>query len=152
MYGIFTYMNGWFWWNIPVTWILWVITYNNCLPTPGTPWKNSSGHDVTKARHLHCSTHRRRTARCIVQCHCCRVLNKCCRDRFDVMFCERKKLWMYMYTIYTWNLFVLYFGVWTLQKKAFSNQNKGHLGSRYIIYYIYIWGSSQTPKDLFNSP
>ncbi len=27
---------------------------------------------------------------------------------------------------------VLYFGVGTLQKKAFSNQNKGHLGSRYL--------------------
>ncbi len=26
---------------------------------------------------------------------------------------------------------VLYFGASTLQKKAFSNQNKGHLGSRY---------------------
>ena len=36
--------------------------------------------------------------------------------------------------IYTWNLFVLYFGVWTLKKKAFSNQNRGHLGSRYNIY------------------
>ena len=37
----------------------------------------------------------------------------------------------------TWNLFVLYFGGWTLQNKVFSNQNKvfsnqnkGHLGSR----------------------
>ena len=28
---------------------------------------------------------------------------------------------------YTCNLFVLYFGAWSLQKKAFSNQNKGHL-------------------------
>ena len=34
--------------------------------------------------------------------------------------------------MYTWNLFVLYFGGWTLQNKVFSNQNKGHLGSRYI--------------------
>ena len=36
--------------------------------------------------------------------------------------------------IYTRNLFVLYFGGWTLQKKFLSNQNKGHLGlgSRYI--------------------
>ena len=32
--------------------------------------------------------------------------------------------------IYTWNLFVLYFGGWTLQNKVFSNQNKGHLGSK----------------------
>ena len=30
--------------------------------------------------------------------------------------------------LYTWNLFVLYFGGWTLQNKVFSNQNKGHLG------------------------
>jgi len=37
-----------------------------------------------------------------------------------------------IYTIHTWNLFVLYFGGWTLQNKVFSNQNKGHLGSRYI--------------------
>ena len=37
----------------------------------------------------------------------------------------------------TWNLFVLYFGGWTLQNKVFSNQNKGHLGSRYIYIYKY---------------
>ena len=29
-----------------------------------------------------------------------------------------------------------YFGASTLQKKAFSNQNSGHLGSRYIYIYI----------------
>ena len=40
--------------------------------------------------------------------------------------------------IYTWNLFVLYFWASTLQNKAFSNQNKGHLGSRYIYIYTYI--------------
>ena len=34
--------------------------------------------------------------------------------------------------MYTWNLFVLYFWPWTLQKKALSTQNKGHLGSRYV--------------------
>ena len=39
---------------------------------------------------------------------------------------------MYIY-IYTWNLFVLYFGASTLQKKAVSNQNGGHFGSRYIL-------------------
>ena len=33
--------------------------------------------------------------------------------------------------IYTWNLFVLYFGASNLKKKALSNQNNGHLGSRY---------------------
>ena len=36
--------------------------------------------------------------------------------------------------IHTWNLFVLYFGGWTLQNNVFSKQNKGHLGSRYILY------------------
>ena len=36
------------------------------------------------------------------------------------------------YTIYTWNLFVLYFWDSTLQKKPLYNQKKGHLGSRYI--------------------
>ena len=35
--------------------------------------------------------------------------------------------------IHTRNLFVLYFGTSTLQKKDFSNQNSGHLGSRYIF-------------------
>ena len=39
--------------------------------------------------------------------------------------------WVLM--ISAWNLFVLYFGVWTLQKKAFSNQNRGHLGSRCFL-------------------
>ena len=43
--------------------------------------------------------------------------------------------------IYTWNLFVLYFGVWTLQKKAFSNQNRDHLGSRY----------TNTPFEIFSA-
>ena len=33
--------------------------------------------------------------------------------------------------LFTWNLFVLYFGASTLQNKALSNQNQGHLGSRY---------------------
>ena len=48
-------------------------------------------------------------------------------------------VYIYIYTyciynsIYTWNLFILYFGASTLQKKALSNQNKGQLGSRYII-------------------
>ena len=42
-----------------------------------------------------------------------------------------------MYGISTWHLFVLYFGGWTLQNKAFSNQNRGHLGSRCIYTYIY---------------
>ena len=45
---------------------------------------------------------------------------------------------LYIY-IHTWNLFVLYFGVWTLQKKAFSNQNRGHLSSVCIYIYMYIF-------------
>ena len=36
----------------------------------------------------------------------------------------------------TWNLFVLYFGASTLQIKVFSNQNKGHLGSRYVFMFV----------------
>ena len=36
----------------------------------------------------------------------------------------------------TWNLFVLYFGGWTLQNKVFCNQNKGHLGSRYMYIHL----------------
>ena len=43
---------------------------------------------------------------------------------------EKQSLKSYADGMHTWNLFVLYFGVWTLQKKAFSNQNRGHLGSR----------------------
>ena len=38
--------------------------------------------------------------------------------------------------ICTWNLFVLYFGVSTLQNTSLSIQNKGHLGSRYVYIYI----------------
>ena len=52
----------------------------------------------------------------------------------------------YIY-IYTWNLFVLYFGGWTLQNKALFKQNKGHLGSRYTyIYIIYIHIIYPLPK------
>ena len=43
----------------------------------------------------------------------------------------------------TWKLqpiYLLFFGGWTLQKVAFSNQNKGHLmGSRYIIHPTHHW-------------
>ena len=42
--------------------------------------------------------------------------------------------------IHTWNPNDLYFWRSTLQNKALSNQNKGHLGSRYIyIYMSYIY-------------
>ena len=41
--------------------------------------------------------------------------------------------------IYTWNLFVLYFEGWTIQNKAFSSQNEGHLGSRYIYSKLKIY-------------
>ena len=44
---------------------------------------------------------------------------------------------IYIY-IHTWNLFVLYFGVWTLQNKVFSNQNRGHLGSVCIYIYVHL--------------
>ena len=44
---------------------------------------------------------------------------------------------MYYLYIFTWNLFVPYFGASTLQNKVFSNQNRGHLGSRYIYRYLY---------------
>ena len=36
----------------------------------------------------------------------------------------------------TCNLFVLYFGGWTLQNKALFKQNKGHLGSRYLLGHL----------------
>ncbi len=41
-------------------------------------------------------------------------------------------------TIYTWSPNDLYFWRSIQQKNAFSNQNKGHLGSRKINIYIYI--------------
>ena len=57
----------------------------------------------------------------------------------------------------TWNLFVLYFGGWTLQNKVFAKQNKGHLGSR-DIYHTYInilwrfFGDSMTQWPSFDPP
>ena len=39
--------------------------------------------------------------------------------------------------IYTWNPNDRYFWRSTPQNKVFSNQNKGHLGSRYIYIYTY---------------
>ena len=42
--------------------------------------------------------------------------------KFEVHFDKRKKS-----DLSTWNLFVLYFGGWTLQNKIFSNQNNCHL-------------------------
>ena len=41
--------------------------------------------------------------------------------------------WIIRLIIDSWNLFVLYFWASTLQNKALSNQNKGHLGSRLLI-------------------
>ena len=55
-------------------------------------------------------------------------------------FLKRRDMYMYIY-IYTPGTCekVLYFGGWTLQNKIFSNQNQGHLGSRYVYnLYIYI--------------
>ena len=46
------------------------------------------------------------------------------------------KIWvpgiLHIIYIYSWNLCVLYFEAQTIQNKVLSNQNKGHLGSRYI--------------------
>ena len=52
--------------------------------------------------------------------------------QFDGMFVEEKGVDCdnVCDLLPTWNLFVLYFGGWTLQIKVFSSQNKGHLGSR----------------------
>ena len=49
-----------------------------------------------------------------------------------------------------WNLYVLYFGASTLQKKALSNQNRGHLHSwnieihQFFIPFLYRWNSPST--------
>ena len=49
-----------------------------------------------------------------------------------------------------WNLYVLYFGASTLQKKALSNQNRGHLHSwnieihQFFIPFLYGWNSPST--------
>ena len=58
-------------------------------------------------------------------CHPCTV-----DQMFIYVWIDFSK-YKYIY-IYTWNLFVLCFGGWTLQKQAFSNQNEGHLGSMCI--------------------
>ena len=43
-------------------------------------------------------------------------------------------IYIHIYCIYTWNLFVLPFGVWKPSDKGPSSiQNKGSLGSRYTI-------------------
>ena len=44
--------------------------------------------------------------------------------------------------IFTWNPNDLYFWRLTPQNKAFSNQNKGHFGSRYIYLPVSSWGQS----------
>ena len=72
--------------------------------------------------------------------------------------CKETKYSIYTHTytkfnhiyIYTWNLFVLYFWASTLQNKALSNQNNGHLGSRYT--YIYKFTSIQCTNPLKNLP
>ena len=50
--------------------------------------------------------------------------------------------------IFTWNLFVLYFGASTLQNKAFSYQNKGHLGSR----FAYMWLKFMVDVGKYSNP
>ena len=75
----------------------------------------------------------------------------CWRDTkfpiIEYILCSKCYLYLYIVTlkvmswlgvyIYTWNLFVLYFWASTIQNKVFSNQNRGHFGSRYT-YIIYI--------------
>ena len=46
--------------------------------------------------------------------------------------------YIYIY-VYTWNPNDLYFWRSTPQSKAFSNQNKDHLGSRHIYIYLYMY-------------
>ena len=56
-------------------------------------------------------------------------------------------------SIHTWNPNDLYFWRSTPQNKAFSDQKKGYLGSRYIqkiytyIYFIYISLIQDQPKE-----
>ena len=66
---------------------------------------------------------------------------------------------LYVFRIYlestcTWNLFVLYFWASTIQNKIFSNQNSGHLGSRYVLFFplIFLFDSIWLPiffRDVF---
>ena len=58
---------------------------------------------------------------------------------FEYVFFSRKPICRCIFYIYTWNPNDLYFWSSTPQNKAFSNQNKGHLGSKYIIIIIYIY-------------
>ena len=52
---------------------------------------------------------------------------------------KRPMYYTYVY-IYTWNLFVLYFGGWTLQNKVFSKQTRAiWVPGTYIYMYIYIY-------------
>ena len=62
-------------------------------------------------------------------------------------WCENKKCLKPPPSIYTWNLFVLYFGASTLQNKPLSNQNSGHLGSRHIPRSPKITGNWDTSWD-----
>ena len=55
---------------------------------------------------------------------------------------------IYIY-IYTWNLFVLHFGASTLQGPN-SNQNRGHLGSRYIHLHT-VDGRNPAPPGMYKT-
>ena len=59
---------------------------------------------------------------------------------FRVKMSVLGRLYIMYKKIYLEPVNVLYFGGWTLQIKVFSNQNKGHLGSRYT--YTPIWNCS----------
>ena len=58
--------------------------------------------------------------------------------------------WYMIIFIYTWNLFVPCFGDSTLQNKVFSNQNRGHLGSRYIMSIKRYRQKSEFPHIIFD--
>ena len=56
---------------------------------------------------------------------------------------------IYIYLSGTCLSFIL--GASSLQKKALSNQNKGHLGSRYVYYY-FKKNNSQIASQIANQP
>ena len=55
------------------------------------------------------------------------------RDWYTRVDIQKTQSWATDFHISTWNPFVLYFGGLTPQNKVFSIQNRGHLGSRYIL-------------------
>ena len=75
-------------------------------------------------------------------------------SRVSLLYIQ-KQTHIYIHIIYTWNPNDLYFWRSTRQNKAFSNQNKGHLGSRYTYtHHVVGWffGNPTLPSlpDLTN--